>query len=462
MSNDKAFSTIRINGLEFQNRILRSSIGGRMAYHDGRVTPAWIDFERSFAEAGVGGIISMTFSVDEARSSPLFYPSIAHDKYIPDVKEGIRHITATGCRYILQIGDPGSHTQTSLFPEAADGKSASKGFDLLFGYRSFATAMTKPEIERSVRQFADAARRAKACGCDGIEITAAKGYLIHQFLNPGVNRRCDEYGGSLENRFRFLGEIVDAVRKEIGRDFPLIVRLSAEDRNYLPFNLRLPLTWPLRHWLYGNRVEDMIEIGRMLKARGVDCLHVTSGFGFINPLENHGHYPVEALRIFYNTTRHLSWKQWFVSTAINTFPAALQRWTIGLPWRIRKGVNADYAARFRREVGLPVIVNGGVQSREDLDALIPDKADMVAMARPLLANRDLVQRLRDDAFEDFKPCCYCNKCIVLTAVLPVGCYDLKRFDSHKQMSEQIMALNSPVPAMPMSGIGRTIRLQRSG
>jgi 2,4-dienoyl-CoA reductase-like NADH-dependent reductase (Old Yellow Enzyme family) len=196
MSNDKAFSTIRINGLEFQNRILRSSIGGRMAYHDGRVTPAWIDFERSFAEAGVGGIISMTFSVDEARSSPLFYPSIAHDKYIPDVKEGIRHITATGCRYILQIGDPGSHTQTSLFPEAADGKSASKGFDLLFGYRSFATAMTKPEIERSVRQFADAARRAKACGCDGIEITAAKGYLIHQFLNPGVNRRCDEYGGS--------------------------------------------------------------------------------------------------------------------------------------------------------------------------------------------------------------------------------------------------------------------------
>src|SRR5207253_7060286 len=135
-----------------------------------------------------------------------------------------------------------------LFSERADERSASGGFDLVYGYRSLRSAMNTEEIEQVVKNFRDGARRVREAGCDGVEVTASKGYLIHQFLNPGINRRRDRYGGSVENRFRLLKEIVLAIREQVGRDFLFGVRMSAQDFNYVPVNLRWPPSWPLRDW----------------------------------------------------------------------------------------------------------------------------------------------------------------------------------------------------------------------
>src|SRR5208337_4830101 len=157
-----------------------------------------------------------------------------------------------GCRYILQIGDPGYQTQTSLFSERADQMSSSGGFDLLYGYRDVRSALTTEEVELIVENFARAARRVREIGCDGLEVTASKGYLIHQFLNPAINRRNDRYGGSPEKRFQLLKEIVVAIRGAVGADFLFGIRISARDYNYLPLNLRLPAVWPLRHYWFGN------------------------------------------------------------------------------------------------------------------------------------------------------------------------------------------------------------------
>jgi 2,4-dienoyl-CoA reductase-like NADH-dependent reductase (Old Yellow Enzyme family) len=108
------FEPFRIRGIEFKNRILRSSIGGRTSYYDGSVSPAWQHFETRFAEAGVAALISTTISVDDRRLAPLEYPSIAHDRFIAPIAAGVRAVQAHDCRYIMQIGDGGYHAQMSL------------------------------------------------------------------------------------------------------------------------------------------------------------------------------------------------------------------------------------------------------------------------------------------------------------------------------------------------------------
>src|SRR5262249_30134182 len=165
--------------------------------------------------------------------------NLAHDGFVPALRTAVAAVKAAGdCAYILQIGDPGYHTQTSLLPQEDDARSASWVFDLLYGYRNHAIPLREEEIAAVVASHAQAARRAREAGCDGVEIPASKGYLIHQFLNPGINRRRDGYGGSLANRARLLYEVVGAVRAAVGADFLLGVRLSARDHNFLPLNLR--------------------------------------------------------------------------------------------------------------------------------------------------------------------------------------------------------------------------------
>src|SRR5262245_41431545 len=124
-SPSRVFEAFKIRGVEFKNRLLRSSIGGRTAYYDGTVNDAWETFERRFASGGVGGIISATMTVDDKRWSPLEYPAISNDRFIRPLAEKIGALKQRfGCNYIIQVGDPGYHTQTSLFPQKDDALSA--------------------------------------------------------------------------------------------------------------------------------------------------------------------------------------------------------------------------------------------------------------------------------------------------------------------------------------------------
>ena len=209
------FEPFTINGVQFHNRVLRSSLGGRTSYYNGTVSPAFISFESRFARGGVGGIITATISVNPRRMSPLEYPALHDDRYVAGLAQAARAVQAYGSRYIIQIGDPGGHTHLSLFPEEADGRSASSTFNLLYGYRNRTVAMTEHDIELAIERFAAAAERVRRIGADGVEITASKGYLIHQFLNPATNRRTDAYGGSAEKRFHFLERIVQAARARV-------------------------------------------------------------------------------------------------------------------------------------------------------------------------------------------------------------------------------------------------------
>jgi 2,4-dienoyl-CoA reductase-like NADH-dependent reductase (Old Yellow Enzyme family) len=444
------FEPFRIKNVTFGNRILRSSMGGRTSYYDGTVSPAWVHFEKRFAEGGVAGIISPTISVSEARMSPLEYPSLHDDRFIGPMRDAVSQIRAGGsakggCRYIIQIGDTGAHTHTSLRAQDADRVSASPFFDFLFGYQNSARAMSVAEINGTIRDFKEAAGRVVAAGCDGVEVTASKGYLIHQFLNPRINRRTDEYGGSVDNRFRFLKKIVKAVRSEVGPDFLFGVRLSAKDFNCQPFNVRISPGWTSwRHLRIGNDLPETTYYARELERLGVDYLHIDSGFGFPNPRGSPGDYPDEGFRTFVNATRYLSRKAAARATIFNLTPALIRRSLFGWGWRFKPAANADFAAAIRRVVNIPVIANGGFQDRDVIDgALTAKKCDMVAIARPLLANWDLLEQFRAGANTPEVPCSFCTLCCSHTAVFPLGCYDRRRFDTQEDLINQVMAWCSP-------------------
>ncbi|MGH8680217.1 MAG: tRNA-dihydrouridine synthase [Burkholderiales bacterium] len=452
MTTGAMFTRFKINNVWFENRILRSSVGGRTANYDGTVTDVWKNFEKRFADGGVGGIISTTFHVNKDRLSPLQYPSIAKDGYVPHLKKYIAQIRGADgrCKYIVQIGDPGYATYTSLFPEAQDAKSSSRGFDLAFGYSNTRTEMSGDEVEQAIADYASAAARVQASGADGIEITATKGYLIHQFLNPVINRRTDQWGGSPERRFAFLERIVKAVRERVGPDYLLGIRLSGGDYNYSPISLslfRVPWTFTSRERWMGNDMAQMLRYAKRLRELGADYLHVVSGFGFPNPRDVPGDFPLDEVRIFFNSTRHLSFKAAARATALNALPTFLARPLLNFGWRRRPAVSLELARQFRREVGLPVIVNGGFQERDGIeDALRSEGCDMVSMARALIANPDLPQRFARGELGPANPCSRCNKCVGRTATSPLGCYDQRRFGSRKAMLDQIMEWNRPDPA----------------
>ena len=359
------------------------------------------------------------------------------DEIASDVRRNIGELQRTGCPDIVQIGDPGYHAQSGLFPEAADGKSSSPGFDLIYGYRTWRTAMTTDDIERSIEDFALAARRVRQTGAAGLEITASKGYLIHQFLNPGINRRDDEWGGEAAQRFRFLRRIVEAVKPELDGSMLFGIRLAAEDHNHLPLNLR----WPMGE---GNTLPDTLYYGRELKALGIHYLHIDSGYGFIHPRVTPGRFPYDEARIFFDQTRHLSGKSTFRAGLVRFFPSFLGRWLFNLGWRHEEGINLDYASTFRREIGLPVIANGGFQRRSTIARAIEDgHCDLVAVARALLANPDLVRDFEAGRELPERPCSHCNRCAARTATSPLGCYERGRFASDEEMEAQILAFNRP-------------------
>jgi 2,4-dienoyl-CoA reductase-like NADH-dependent reductase (Old Yellow Enzyme family) len=433
------FEPFEINGVEFKNRLIRSSIGGRTAYYDGTVNNAWKNFEHRFAKTGVGGIVSATLNVDDRRWSPLEYPQISNDKFVSPLAEGIRAVHSEGCRYIIQIGDGGYQVQTSLFSQEADQKSASSGFDLLYGYRNVRSALTIEEIEHLVEQFGQAARRTRDAGADGVEVTLSKGYMIHQFLNPAINARTDRYGGTFENRFQLVREIMTAVRSQVGADYVVGVRISARDANAIPLNVRLPIRFPLREFFRGNGLEEYLTYATWLKDLGVDYLHVSNGFGFVNPLENPGGFPVDEVRMFFNSNRHLSAKANVRAAILNLIPRPILKSVFGAGWTYREGNNLEDARAFKLRTGLPVIANGGFQHRSAVEgALSSGSCDFVSMARALLANPDLPKLFEDGVEGPERPCTYCNRCAVRTTMFPLGCYEPARFASTAEMEAQIL------------------------
>ena len=196
----KMFEPLTINGVTFSNRLLRSSVGGRTAGYDGTVTDVWKNFEKRFADGGVGGIISTTFNVNRHRKTPLEYPPISEDKYVAPLARFITEIKSKNtCKYLIQIGDPGHATQTGLFPEKEDSHSSSWGFDLLYGYNNTRTRMSGEEIQSAIDDFANAAKRVQDAGADGIGLYRTEFLFMNAHQQPSESEQYSAYCQVLEH-----------------------------------------------------------------------------------------------------------------------------------------------------------------------------------------------------------------------------------------------------------------------
>ena len=282
MPADLLFEPLKFRNLTIKNRILRSNISGRFDNYDGSGTQTRINWELKFARGGVGAIISSFVPVHIRGRIMPNYATIDRDERIPFWRELGRQVHELDCKYILQLSHGGRQRDVGGI-EYPTGLSSTDKEEPLHGFPC--ERMTLAQIQETVSAFAEGARRAREAGLDGVELHGANGYLITQFLSSAINDRKDEYGGPLENRARFVLDIVRAIRQKVGRDFHLQMKISSTEFNNALIDREKP----------GNVLEDSIQVCRWLEEAGVDAIHVSSGSSFPHPRNPPGDLPMEEI-----------------------------------------------------------------------------------------------------------------------------------------------------------------------
>jgi 2,4-dienoyl-CoA reductase-like NADH-dependent reductase (Old Yellow Enzyme family) len=430
------FEPLRFRTLTVKNRVFRSSLAGRFNNYDGTGTRIHLNWDLKFARGGVGTIISSNAPV---HPRGLIVPNYAHidrDETVPFWRELVRHVHELDCRYLIQLAFSGRQRDVGGI-QFEKGWSSTDKPEPVHGLRC--ERMTVAQIRELVECFAQGARRAREAGADGVEIHGCNGYLITQFLSPEINDRKDEYGGSLENRARFALEIVRAIRAEVGSDYHVQFKITAVDYgNDLFF-------WQGK----GTKLEESIQVCRWLEESGVDAFHVSSGSSFPHPRNPAGGFPVEDVVRGYDTMissgRHtfrnfLLFRAWPLNR--------LFKWAWERPSKRQgvEGINLADCRAIKQAVSVPVLCTGGFQTASIVAAAIErGDCDGVTIARPLIANPDLVQMWARGRDRPERACTYSNKCLINGLENPLGCYDESRFDSREEMVREILSVYEPPP-----------------
>jgi 2,4-dienoyl-CoA reductase-like NADH-dependent reductase (Old Yellow Enzyme family) len=437
---DVIFQPLVFRNLTVKNRVFRSNISGRFDNYDGTGTQTRINWEVKFAKGGVGAIISSFVPVHPRGRIIPNYATIYDDDRIPFWKALGKAVHEYDCKYILQLSHGGRQRDVPDL-EYPKGQSSTGRKDPLHGFEC--DQMTTQDIREVVAAFAEGARRARDAGLDGVELHGANGYLITQFLSSAINDRKDEYGGSLENRARFVLDIVRAIRARVGRDFHLQMKISATDYNDALLFLRLEKS--------GNTVEESVQVCKWLVEAGVDAIHVSTGSQFPHPRNPAGSdIDVELLSHTYEQ---------LASSGTNTFrnlllfhndvgAAAFRKaWLdAGVKPEQIEGLTLTDAAIVKKAVSVPVLCTGGFQTASVIrKAIESHQCDGVSIARPLVANNDLVKQFAAGRDQAERPCTYCNKCLVHVVEHPIGCYEEKRFPSHEAMLREVLSVYRPQP-----------------
>jgi 2,4-dienoyl-CoA reductase-like NADH-dependent reductase (Old Yellow Enzyme family)/thioredoxin reductase len=343
----KLLEPIRIGEMSIRNRIVMPAMVTNYGTEDGHVTQRGKDYYEERAIGGAGLIIVESCCVDLSQGKSFTHQlAIDDNRFIPGLSELAQAIKRHGARAALQLQHAGSNTSSALIGSqpVAPSPIAMPGCEL-------PKELAIGEIADIIDRFAQAAERAKKAGFDGVEIHAAHGYLIAQFLSSARNRRKDGYGGELKNRARFLLEIVSAIRGSVGRSYPVWCRINGEESGLAG----------------GNTINDAQELARMLEGAGVNAINV--------------------------------------SAISATFPSTC--WPMSLP----QGWAVHLAEGVKKVVNIPVMAVGRITSEIGERILHEEKTDLILMGRAHLADPELVNKIAADRLEDIVPCIACNTCI---------------------------------------------------
>ncbi len=343
------FSPFRIGRLELKNRIVMPPMATNFAGADGLVNDRHIAYYEKRANGGVGYITFEHTGVLKEGQASANMTLIDSDEKVAPFRKLVEAIHRTGGKIVIQINHAGRQTSSTITGSQIVAPSAIP----CPVRREMPRALSQKEIQQIVEAFVQAARRVQETGADGVEIHMAHGYLLDQFLSPFSNQRKDEYGGNTERRMRAPCEVLRAVRNQVGSDFPVICRLSADE--YVEGGLRL---------------EESKEIAKALEKNGASALHISAcvaASGYLN-------HP---------------------------------------PYYVEEGVFAHLAQGIKSVVRLPVITVGRIRTPELANRILEDeKADLISMGRALIADPALPLKACQGKTEEIIPCISCNRCIL--------------------------------------------------
>jgi len=345
------FQPGNIGSLRLENRIIMAPMGNALADDDGYVTEAMLDYYRVRAKGGVGLVITQCVSINREDMMP-YSLALFDDKFIPGMKRLVETIHEQGARVSIQLMHPGllllllpslPQDMTIKAPAITPRMTAGKPYGEL----------EEKDIERYVNDFAQTAHRVVESGADAVDLHACHGCLLSTFLSPATNRRADRYGGSVENRTRFTREAVEAIRREVGREFPLTVRINGNDDVE-----------------GGVTPGEVVQQAVIIESAGADAIGISSGLEYWSTL-------------------------------------------MAPSYATPEGITVSVTEKVKRALEVPVIAAGKIRP-ELADQIVSEgKADFIAMGRPLLADPELPDKLRNGRSEDIRRCVYCNNCMKL-------------------------------------------------
>ncbi|MDM8000574.1 MAG: FAD-dependent oxidoreductase [Dehalococcoidia bacterium] len=345
----RLFEPGTIGRLTLKNRLIMPAMGVSLADAHGGVTNREIDYYAARANGGVAMVTPHYASVSVDSSLP-YTMVISDDGQVKNWKALADAVHAGGARFSIQLMHIGMiFLYSGHVPKGVTIKVPSMTQWLKRTYQYH--VVTEAEIERYIGDFAQAARRAKEAGADAVELHACHGCLVSTFMSPLTNKRTDQYGGSVENRVRFARRIVESMKEVVGKDFPIIVRMNASDDIE-----------------GGVSIDEAMEQAAILERAGADAISVSSGMEFWTPL--------------------------------------------GIPaYPFPEGAMIPLAEKIKQAVKVPVIGAGKITPELAEKVLEEGKVDFVAMGRPLLADPELPNKLREGRREDVRNCLYCNNCL---------------------------------------------------
>ncbi|WP_320052759.1 NADH:flavin oxidoreductase [uncultured Acetobacteroides sp.] len=385
----KVFEPIKLAGIVFPNRIIRSATYEGMSDKDGKPTEQLLKKYTALAKGGVGGIITGFIGVNQQGMSTGYYMSQINNA---ESAKGYKVITGKmhelGTPIIAQLNHCGGQTKEEAtgMPAIAPSKIAD--------YK--AREMTKAEILEVIEAFVQGIKKAKEVGFDGVQIHMAHGYLLSEFVSPRMNRRTDEWGGSTENRFRIVKTIYEKARKEVG-NYPIIVKMNGYET--------------LKN---GMTIEEAVKIAKLLEQAGCDGIEVSNGTVKAGLATMRGSVPWEMMVA---QNKRLNKMPKFIKRLIGI--AATKTFPQPQPKSL---YNLDAASSIKQAVNIPVIVVGGITNLADIEDIInTEKCDAVSMSRPFIMESDLVNKFKAGKQTQSK-CIQCNFCIIGSENGPLRCY----------------------------------------
>jgi len=359
----KVFEPKEIDGMAIKNRLVRSATHEGMASEDGGVTDELVGLYKTLAEGGVGLIITGYAYVQPSGKAAPYQTGIDRDDLIPGLRKTAEtvHEHGNGCKVAIQLVHCGRQSfilENTVAPSAV--------FESLMN--KMPREMTIEEIEETIEAFAEASRRAKEAGFDAVQLHAAHGYLLSEFLSPYTNRRTDEYGGNAEKRVKIVEDIYNRTIEKVGKDFPILIKMNVDD--FLEGGINL---------------NESKKIAERLSKMGFAAIE-TSGCMW---------------EVLTRSKEELGWR-----------PAMLPESRIDIRSKDKEAYHLPYAREIKKVIDIPLILVGGIRSLDVIERILAEgNADFIALSRPLIRQPDLPDRWLKGIGGLTADCISCNACI---------------------------------------------------